>query len=284
MSRQAVVDLLAASVVYQEGSLVGFNKPPNLAITGKDDLCLTSLLSAVQRRLSLAQELHIVKASSKEHSGLVLLSTCHQTTQSIENAYARRDGKKTALTSYCAVTVGIPEPAMGEISVALTQQSLGEQTMVVPVLNPSAGNFERKKVKKAVTRYRVLDAANGCALVQLQPLTTFQNLLQVHLTLKLCTVLGDHVYSSRVGRVLGLPVLFSVDLAVPRTQVLDEALLQKLHLRREQMHRMPLHLHLHRFSIPACGRKSSETVITAPLPAFFIRTLQLLGLRMKQSA
>lgn len=42
---------------------------------------------------------------------------------------------------------------------------------VVPVLSPGRYSLARKEVKSTLTRYRVLGAAGGCALLQLQPRT-----------------------------------------------------------------------------------------------------------------
>lgn len=42
---------------------------------------------------------------------------------------------------------------------------------VVPVAAPSRRSVERKEVKQTLTHYRVLGAAPGCSLVQLQPMT-----------------------------------------------------------------------------------------------------------------
>ncbi|XP_072928863.1 mitochondrial mRNA pseudouridine synthase RPUSD3-like isoform X1 [Hemitrygon akajei] len=285
MSRQELVELIATSVVYQEYPLIGINKPPGFSITGNgSDLCLTSLLPDLRQQLQLSEELHIVKASHRDYSGLVLLSNCHQTTKLIEDAFIQARRKKEPLMTYCAVTVGVPEPEEGEISMALKQQNIGKQKLVVPVFHPTHGNLQRKEAKKAVTQYKVLDAAAGCALVQLRPLMTFESLLEVHLSLKLCKVLGDHVYSARLGKVLGVPFCLPVESAIPQTQVLDEFLLRKLHLNQKQMWKIPIHLHLQRLTIPPLEAKKSETVITAAPMAFFSRTLELLGLTMNESA
>ncbi|XP_038668427.1 mitochondrial mRNA pseudouridine synthase RPUSD3-like isoform X1 [Scyliorhinus canicula] len=284
LTRDNLLDMLATSVVYQENPLIGINKPPGLPITGEDNLCLTSLLPELQQRLNLSKELHIVKASNRDYSGLVLLSTCHQTTKYIEDAFIHARRKKEAIANYCTVIVGVPEPAEGEISVALKKQNIGEHNLVVPVFHPTPGNFQRKEVKKAVTRYKVLDNTESCALVQLQPLTSFESQLQVHLTVKLCAVLGDHVHSVRLGKVLGVPFCLPVESAIPQTQVLDESLLRKLHFDQKQMWKMPLHLHLHKLVIPPFERKKSATMITAAPPAYFLRTLELLGLTMNEFA
>ncbi|NWX17540.1 RUSD3 synthase, partial [Aegotheles bennettii] len=121
---------------------------------------------------------------------------------------------------------------------------------VVPVLTPGRYSLARKEVKNTLTRYRVLGAAGGCALVQLQPKTAFPEQLPVHLTLLLCPVLGDHRHSSRVGRVLGVPFLLPPESTPTRTQVLDEELLGRLGLSPQQLQRLPLHLHLQQLELP----------------------------------
>jgi 23S rRNA-/tRNA-specific pseudouridylate synthase len=53
--------------------------------------------------------------------------------------------------------------------------------------------------KNAVTKYRVLDAVNKCALVELQPSTGFQHQIRSHLAYGIgCPILGDHKYSHHV--------------------------------------------------------------------------------------
>ncbi|NWR75140.1 RUSD3 synthase, partial [Centropus unirufus] len=208
------------------------------------DLSLVALLPALRRRLGLPAELHVVKAPARECSGLVLLSGCHRATERLQQSFsrARRGGRFPA--TYCAVTVGVPAEPEGEIRAALRWQQQGDTAVVVPVPAPGRRSLARKEVKNTLTRYRVLGAAGGCALLQLQPKTgerhpdispvspccqhgptsprvspAFPEQLPVHLTLLLCPALGDHEHSSRVGRVLGVPFLLPPEAAPTRAQV-----------------------------------------------------------------
>ncbi|OXB78682.1 UNVERIFIED_CONTAM: hypothetical protein H355_002647, partial [Colinus virginianus] len=98
----------------------------------------------------------------------------------------------------------------------------------------------------------------------------FPEQLQVHLTLLLCPALGDHQHASRVGTVLGEPFLLPPqETPTPHTQVLDAELMSRLQL--SPHHRLPLHLHLQQLVLP-------HTVLCAPPPPHFLRTLRLLGL------
>ncbi|NXS94980.1 RUSD3 synthase, partial [Jacana jacana] len=233
------------------GALLALSKPPGLPVLGRPgELSLVSLLPALRRRLGLPAELHVVKAPARECSGIVLLSSSHQATEQIQHFFtnARRRGQYPV--TYRAVTVGIPAEAEGEIRSGLCWQQQGDTTVVVPVLAPGRRSLARKEVKSTLTRYQVLGAAGGCALLQLQPRTAFPEQLQVHLMLLLCPALGDHQYSSRVGKVLGVPFLLPPEAALTRTQVLDEELLSRLGLSLQQLQHLPLHLHLQQLVLP----------------------------------
>ncbi|NWH76765.1 RUSD3 synthase, partial [Piaya cayana] len=256
------------------GALLSLSKPPGLPVLGRSgELSIVALLPALRRRLGLPAELHVVKAPTRECSGLVLLSSCHRTTEQLQQFFsqARRRGQYPA--TYCAITVGVPAEAEGEIRAGLRWQQEGDTAMVrghrglgtqgggfggaegcslqvVPVPAPGRRSLARKEVKNTLTRYRVLGAAGGCALLQLQPKTAFPEQLPVHLTLLLCPALGDHKHSSRVGRVLGVSFLLPPEAAPARTQVLDKELMARLGLSPQQLHRLPLHLHLQRLELP----------------------------------
>ncbi|XP_068010269.1 mitochondrial mRNA pseudouridine synthase RPUSD3 isoform X2 [Melanerpes formicivorus] len=272
LSSEEVLKLLEASVVHREGALLALNKPPGLPILGSPgELSLSVLLPSLSRRLGLTAELHLVKAPTRECSGLTLLSSCHRATEQLQRFFtdARRRGQYPA--TYHAVTVGVPAEAEGEIRTGLRWQQQGDAGTVVPVPVPGLRSLARKEVKSTLTRYRVLGAAGGCALLQLQPKTAFPGQLLVHLTLLLCPALGDHQYSSRVGRVLGVPFLLPPEATPARTQVLDEELLGRLGLSPQQLHHLPVHLHLQQLMLP-------QGPLCAPPPPHFLHTLHCLGL------
>ncbi|XP_064309763.1 mitochondrial mRNA pseudouridine synthase RPUSD3 isoform X2 [Phalacrocorax carbo] len=262
LGSEGMLGLLEASVVLREGSLVALSKPPGLPILGcPGELSLAALLPALRRRLGLPVELHVVKAPASSR----------RATEQLQQFFAdaRRRGQYPA--TYHAVTIGVPSEAEGEIRTGLCWQQQGDTAMVVPVPAPGRRSLARKEVKSTLTRYRVLGAAGGCALLQLQPRTAFPEQLPVHLTLLLCPALGDHEYSSRVGRVLGVPFLLPPAATPTRTQVLDEDLLRRLGLSSQQLRNLPLHLHLQQLVLP-------QGPLCAPLPPHFLRTLQRLGL------
>ncbi|KAL8212838.1 UNVERIFIED_CONTAM: hypothetical protein K2H54_059048 [Gekko kuhli] len=281
LSRQALIKLLEASVVHRDGALVAISKPPGLSVAGKpDDMTLVSLLPDLSQKLGLSQDVQVIKAPGKESSGLVLLSDCQSTIQQFQEFHAKCNKARRPVATYCAVTTRVPADLEGEISTGLKLIHKEDSELVVPVASPSRGSLEKREVKNTRTHYKVLDSRDQCALVQLQPLTAFPCQLLVHLTLILSPALGDHIYSSRVGTVLGEPFILPGESTPPRTQVLEETLLCKLGLKQPQVHRLPLHLHLHQLLLPAAASSASSTVLTAPPPPFFLQTLSLLGLRL----
>ncbi|KAM9326733.1 mitochondrial mRNA pseudouridine synthase RPUSD3 [Gastrophryne carolinensis] len=281
LSKGELCQHLTQNVVYREGPLVAISKPQGLPITGSSEgPSVVSLLPDLQQSLQIQSELHIVKAAPKESSGLVLLSTCHVTTKHFEDFYAQCRKAGRQLTTFCAITLGAPNPEEGEIKIALKEEIIANIKQVIPVWDPSKGSLMRREVKETCTRYKVLHSVEGCSLLQLQPMTVFRDQLLVHCVLRFCPVLGDHTYSARVAKILGQNIYVPFDIALPKTQRVEEKLLAKMRYSSQQMHRMPLHLHLHQLLMPDDVPGKYPTHLTAPPPPFFQRTMELLGLQM----
>lgn len=72
----------------------------------------------------------------------------------------------------------------------------------------------------------------------------------------------------------------NADMPLP-LQVLDEALIRRLHLTPSQAAQLPLHLHLHCLHLPGARPRDTPSELLAPLPPYFSRTLQYLGLHQQ---
>ncbi|XP_016043280.2 mitochondrial mRNA pseudouridine synthase RPUSD3 [Erinaceus europaeus] len=277
LSREALVGVLKAAVVEQRGPLVTLNKPQGLPVTGKPgELALLSVLPELSQALELGP-LQVVRAPSREASGLVLLSSCPQTASRLQKffSHSRRTQRPTA--TYWAVTDGIPAATEGIVQAALRLEHTDGGHLVVPVKSPSRKDI-LEEVKRTLTHFRVVASSSGCALVRLQPVTAFPHQLQVHMVLQLCPVLGDLTYASRVGSVLGQRFLLPAESTQPGRQVLNTALLRRLGLAPAQAAWMPLHLHLHQLQLPGHSPRDAPLELLVPLPTYFSQTLQYLGL------
>ncbi|XP_049622265.1 mitochondrial mRNA pseudouridine synthase RPUSD3 [Suncus etruscus] len=283
-SRGELVEVLRACMVEQKGPLVTLNKPQGLPVTGKPgELTLSSVLPELSQSLGLGElELQVVRATEKETSGLVLLSSCPQTTSRLQKFFSTSQRAQKPIATYWAVTDGVPASAEGKIQVALKLEHVDGIQVAVPVKSASRKDI-REGVKRTLSHFHVVATGSSCALVHLQPLTVFPSQLQVHMALQLCPILGDHMYCTRVGSVLGQRFLLPAESTKPQPQVLDQALLDRLHLTPAQAARMPLHLHLHSLHLPGPGPQDDPMQLLAPLPPYFSRTLQLLGLNKQNS-
>ncbi|XP_036595135.1 mitochondrial mRNA pseudouridine synthase RPUSD3 [Trichosurus vulpecula] len=277
LSEKELAEMMMTAVLFHNGPLVALNKPQGLAVTGKPgEQTLLSVLPKVGQHLGLSQELHVVRAPAKESSGLVLLSSCPQITKTFHKFFIHSRRAQKPTVTYWAVTVGVPPTPKGEIRVALKLDRVRGIDQVVPVKVPSRQSL-KEGVKKTLTHFFVEDTSFGAALVKLQPVTAFPSQLLVHMVLQLCPVLGDHVYSARVGSVLGENFLLPVETTVPQTQVLNELLLRHLQISAKEVALLPLHLHLHQILLPQTSL--APRVLVAPMPVFFLQTLENLGLQ-----
>uniref|UniRef100_A0A8C6X155 RNA pseudouridine synthase D3 n=1 Tax=Naja naja TaxID=35670 RepID=A0A8C6X155_NAJNA len=169
----SLLKLLKTSIVHADGTLVAINKPCGIPVSGKpEDLTLQSVLPQLSQNLNLPQDLQVIKAPEKEGSGLVLLSSCPKTTQYIQDFYSQCKKKKHPAATYCAVTTRTPVAKEGEIHTGLKMVDIDGFDLVVPVASPSRKSLQTKEVKKTLTYYEVLDSKDGCALLQLQPVTS----------------------------------------------------------------------------------------------------------------
>ncbi|PIK33718.1 putative RNA pseudouridylate synthase domain-containing protein 3, partial [Apostichopus japonicus] len=125
---------------------------------------------------------------------------------------------------FLAVTIGIPEPEAGTICQALKYVSIGDHLLTVPVRNVSLKSIKSGHAKKATTEYRVLSKNEdlNCALLEIQVDKLRHHQLQVHLGQKMCKILGDHLYSSRMRCILGTDVTANPYEVTPQTQVRQE--------------------------------------------------------------
>ncbi|KFQ53699.1 RNA pseudouridylate synthase domain-containing protein 3, partial [Nestor notabilis] len=158
----------------------------------------------------------------RECSGLILLSGCHRVIEELQWFFTSALQRGQYPATYCFVPMGVPAEPEGKIHTGLCwQQQGGLKAVVVPqrVPVPGCGSLARKEVKNTLTWYQVLGATGGCALLQLQPKTSFPEQVPVHPMMLLWPALGYHQHSSWACKVLGLPFFLLTEPAPTHTQV-----------------------------------------------------------------
>ncbi|MBL6929819.1 MAG: RluA family pseudouridine synthase [Rhodospirillales bacterium] len=228
------LDELKSLVLHMDDDILAINKPAGLAVQGgtKTRHHLDAMLDGL--RFGSHHRPRLVHRLDRDTSGILLLARNPAAAAALADGFRTKETRKL----YWAITVGVPEPAEGEINAPLGKVAgqRGERVMA----NAEGG-------KSALTRYCVLDhIGNKAALVALAPLTGRTHQLRVHMAHCGTPIHGDGKY----GR---------------RSAFLDAPGLEN-----------KLHLHAHAIQFPDAKGRTIE--IEAPLPAHFDTAFRILGL------
>ncbi len=171
-------------VVFRDGDILILNKPAGLAVQGGTGTRrhLDGMLDAL--KFKAPERPRLVHRLDRDTSGLLVLARNRKAAQFLARAFTTRTVSKT----YWALVSGVPAPERGIIDLALKKSGSGRQRV------EPAGDDE-DEVRRATTRYRVLDrAAASAAWLALFPETGRTHQLRVHLSAIGHPVLGDRKY------------------------------------------------------------------------------------------
>jgi 23S rRNA pseudouridine1911/1915/1917 synthase len=176
-------EALAISILYEDESLIAIDKVPGMVVhptyRNWSGTLLNALLWHVRNRPGSTPS--IVTRLDKDTSGVVLIAlTPELHTQVQREAAAGRVRKE-----YLAVVRGTPAPPRGEIALPLAR-SLEDRRRVV--VTPHGQHSH--------TRYQVLAACNGYALLRCELLTGRTHQIRVHLAAQGWPIVGDRVYGA----------------------------------------------------------------------------------------
>jgi RluA family pseudouridine synthase len=177
-------------VVAEDPHLIAFNKPAGLAVQGGSGIkrSLEDLLEAFAK--SNGKKPRLVHRLDRETSGVIIAARTKPAAAFFSEAFAGRDAQKTYLAIVCG---GAPDPAAGEIALALKKAS--RRGLDIMEVAPDG--------QAALTRYKTLSAAAGAALVELSPETGRMHQLRAHLAAIGRPIAGDGKYGGlfRLGAV-----------------------------------------------------------------------------------
>lgn len=227
---------LRRRVLYQDEWVIALNKPAGLAVQGGSgtEKHLDAMLDAL--RFEATERPRLVHRLDRDTSGVLLLARTARAARALADAFR----EKTALKLYWAVTVGVPQRDLGTINLALAKLAgpRGERVAA-----------DKEEGRRAVTRYRVVDAAGRkAAWLALLPETGRTHQLRVHCVALGTPILGDFKYGG-AGAVL------------PGGEA-----------------RPVLHLHARAIRMP--HPKGGVVEVKAPLPRHLQETFAFLGFAM----
>lgn len=229
------VALARAMLIHEDAHLLVFNKPAGLAVQGGSGVSrsLEDLLGAFAK--SNGKRPRLVHRLDRDTSGVIVAARTKPAAAFLSQAFAGRDVAKTYLSIVCG---GAPDPAQGEIALALKKASRKGLDVMEIAHAGDAG------AQNALTRYRTRSATAGAALLELNPETGRMHQLRAHCAAMGRPIAGDGKYGG----------LFNIGGAEFPGLMLHAAALDIPH--------------------PAGGRR----VFEAPPPAAFASALHALGL------
>jgi len=215
----------ALEILYEDDQLVVVNKPPGMLAVPlaqrRDAGSAFDEIGEHLRRRGRGRPL-VVHRIDRDTSGLVVFAKTVRAQEHLKDQFQRRDPERV----YLAVVHGHPQPPQGTWRDDLAWDSSD-------LLQRRAHPHDPNR-KEAVTHYRVLEALDGCSLLEVRLETGKRNQIRVQARLHGHMLVGERLYvpASRPAR----PVAFER---------------QALHARRLS------------FEHPASGRRLT---IEAPIP------------------
>ncbi len=202
-------------VIYEDASILAFNKPSGLPVQsrGNKGLCLDNLLWAFAR--SNGKRPRLVHRIDAGTSGLVVAAKTQPVAAFLSAAFANREVEKR----YLALVSGtLPESDRGIITAPLAKQDRGKDG------EPARAVVERSEAasaKPAETHWVMKKRVLSYGLVEAAPKTGRMHQIRAHLAHIKCPIAGDALYG---GQELDAPrlMLHAAQLVLP--QPVGEAL------------------------------------------------------------
>jgi 23S rRNA pseudouridine1911/1915/1917 synthase len=195
---------LRVPVIYEDASLLAFNKPAGMAchgFSGRDDATLTNFLLAGWPELAKVGKSRwdpgLVHRIDRATSGLVLAAK----TQLIFTAMRSQFRRRIVTKKYLALVSGSSAEA-GTIALPLCHDPKDRRKMQA-VTEPGQSEPKRK-IWPALTRYRKLSEKDGVSFLQLAMETGVTHQLRAHLAAIGHCIVGDELYGTDVQETFGL--------------------------------------------------------------------------------
>lgn len=181
-------------VIYQDASLIAFNKPAGLAVQGgsKTYRHMDGLLAAFVGRGEERPKL--VHRLDKDTSGVLIAAKTREAAARLAKAFQARETQKV----YWALVNGIPRPSEGSIKLPLEKKLLGGVEKVIAL---GLGN---RNGQRALTHFTtVAVAGRTLSWLQMMPVTGRKHQLRVHLAAIGHPIIGDGKYGGEDSQPTG---------------------------------------------------------------------------------
>jgi len=222
----AEVEALRARVLYRDDDIIAIDKPAGLAVQGGSGQRrhLDALAAALQ--FDAAEPPRLVHRLDKDTSGVLVLARAARAAARLAGLFRSGEIAKT----YWAVVVGVPRPAAGVVTQALTKAGGPGREKVTAAdgagrpASAEAKPFRLRAGRPATTRYRTIArAGDRAAWLELRPLTGRTHQLRVHCLALGTPIAGDGKYGGKAaaleiapGKVVRRLQLHARELVIPQ--------------------------------------------------------------------
>ena len=182
-------------IIFEDAEILALNKPFGLAVQGgvKTARHVDAMLGALEKN---GERPRLVHRLDKDTGGLLLAAKTRKSAQALTEAFRRHEVDKT----YWALTVGVPRPREGTISMALAKRMVRLKTGDEERMIPADG----EDAKKAITDYQLIEEAGRVSFVAMRPVTGRTHQLRVHAAAIGCPIVGDGKYGGAAAHVEGV--------------------------------------------------------------------------------
>lgn len=172
-------------ILYEDEDLLIVNKPAGLAVHGQCEKGDMTLGNALAAKYGAETVFHPVNRLDKGTSGAMVVAKSGYIHDQLQKLLHTPDFQR----AYLAITAGVPSPQVGRIDAPLGKIGDGWKRGVVA------------HGQEAVTLYRVQQAWDDLALVQVTPLTGRTHQIRAHMAYAGCPLLGDELYGTPDSRI-----------------------------------------------------------------------------------
>jgi 23S rRNA pseudouridine1911/1915/1917 synthase len=182
---RAAPEPISLDVLYEDDWLLAINKPPGMVVHPAPGHWQGTLVSALLHRWPTRaagldpDRLGIVHRLDKDTSGVLLIARTAAALTELGRQFKHREVAK----QYLALVRGVPRRAEGLIGHPIGRHPVRRKQMAV-----------RPKGRSAVTRYEVVEAFRGAALIRAFPQTGRTHQIRVHLAALGHPIIGDVLY------------------------------------------------------------------------------------------
>lgn len=260
------------------------NKPPGFALLDtkkQDTIGLVNVLNEnIKKRFGWDKSLRLPLVTN-EQSGMAIFANSNENFNELKKTmHTTFSTTNTKFLKFYGITTYIPISPTGKDVINISYKNVDNQVLYFEESEVSNNQLKSNKVIRYQIEHEILsyNESLNVALVQFETTMHSGEGINLYCVKNLFPLLGDQKYSSRVQEIFRKPVLRPNQKETkPKTQELNEKVLNRLHMSKNNT--APLHLHLNEINMPKTFKKQKITMKqSVPLSNYFTETLNRLGL------